>query len=51
MPDGALDGDGTRLELEECVRISTPSSTVWGMVWDPRLGDVDEDEDPGDDEL
>ena len=48
MPEGAFEGDGQRLDLEECVRISTPSSTVWGMVWDPRLADMDEEDEPGD---
>jgi len=47
MPEGAFEGDGQRMDLEEQLRISTPSSTVWSVLWDPRLEELDEDDEPG----
>lgn len=39
MPEEALDGTGRRLDIDECLRISTPSETVWSVIWDPSAED------------
>jgi len=43
MAENAYEGDGLRMPLEECLRISTPSETVWSVIWDPSAEEDPED--------